>query len=73
MDNLKDPMSAQISPRFRRVKGNGLVGWTTDEAVCMTVNANNSFGGYTGAQPFVYVLNSDKLYEGNGAALWCGT
>lgn len=55
LDKLKDPESARI--------GKLSVGPTRDKpgvAVCGEVNARNSFGGYTGMQPFLGFMGPDR-------------
>lgn len=52
---LKDPESARFG-EFRAVE-DGAKGVVT---VCGTVNAKNSFGGYTGMQPFIGALDFDE-------------
>ncbi len=45
---LKDPSSAQ----FRNIRGYSFSGPGGGYVVCGEVNGKNSFGGYTGFQPF---------------------
>lgn len=49
-DTLKDPASAQFDEPHAGLDKDGTM------LVCGHVNARNSFGGYTGKQPFVGVL-----------------
>ena len=50
---LKDPDSAKVEVTLR-----------TKEKICGRYNAKNSYGGYVGYKPFVYVLTDDTLYAG---------
>lgn len=49
---LKDPNSA----RFASVRVN-----PRTKMVCGTVNARNSFGGYTGPKPFIYAPSENEV------------
>lgn len=62
---MKDPESARFADVAHRVSPNAR-GEPTD-VVCGMVNAKNSFGGYTGARPFVYMvdLKQAQLTEGD--------
>lgn len=57
---LKDPESARIEglkrTNFLNTKG------VPTPAVCGTVNAKNSFGGYTGAVPFVFIPTMNDAF-----------
>ena len=62
--NLKDPGSARYkfaAPHKGWCKFNGKVnyGWIVD----YTVNAKNSYGGYTGAKPQFALLNNTTAYH----------
>lgn len=48
-DSLKDPLSALFGERMVAARANDF----QFIAVCGTVNARNSFGGYTGDKPFM--------------------
>lgn len=58
---LKDPESA----RFSRYKARKVLMPGKREAiqVCVFVNAKNSFGGYTGATPYMGVFPQDDLTQ----------
>lgn len=51
---LKDPESARFTETVRKTTPN-LRGEPTD-VVCGKINAKNSYGGYTGAKPFAYLV-----------------
>lgn len=53
---LKDPTSVQIS-KLHKDKDNG-------DYVCGMINAKNSFGGYTGTQPFRFGVKNEMLITG---------
>lgn len=57
---LKDPESARIEglkrTNFANTKG------APTPAVCGTVNAKNSFGGYAGAVPFVFMPSMNDAF-----------
>lgn len=55
---LKDPESA----RFASIVGIGDPEGTGKYAVCGTVNAKNSYGGYTGSRMFAVIDNSNVLF-----------
>lgn len=63
---LKDPGSATFDQLVRKTAPNTR-GEPTD-VLCGTVNAKNSYGGFTGAKPFVYLLKIGDAYivENNG-------
>jgi hypothetical protein len=60
---LKDPDSAKVeflrgpSPLWLRVFTQGQYGY----GVCASVNAKNSFGGYTGRQLYVFLLRDNQV------------
>lgn len=58
---LKDPSSAQFGPASVRLVGD------SGTAVCGTVNARNSFGGYAGPQRYVVHPGGLVLEEAAGA------
>lgn len=67
---LKDPRSAEFADirvhRYVNLKGN------SDWAICGMVNAKNSFGGYTGMTPFVYLPDapaSIQVYINHGRSM----
>ncbi len=62
-DHLRDPdsMRAKVlrGPREGTFdwRGSHYSGWV----VCYSVNARNGYGGYSGATPFVFVVNQDGV------------
>ena len=55
--SLKDPASAMFGPQMGAARmADG------DIIVCGTVNAKNSYGGYTGAKPFAGVLSETPAH-----------
>lgn len=58
---LKDPESARYGFYIEPVKGyagrNRIYGWAT----CVMVNAKNSFGGYTGAKQYFFLIKNDLV------------
>ncbi|WP_395406253.1 hypothetical protein ACHMW6_06160 [Pseudoduganella sp. UC29_106] len=58
---LKDPDSARYGFYIEPVKGYAgrqrVFGWAT----CVMINAKNSFGGYTGAQQYFFLIRNDKI------------
>jgi len=67
---LKDPASLRLEiedKRFRKgwarqfIGEAPLFGWILG----CTANAKNSFGGYTGAKPYLFVFSTDGLYAFN--------
>lgn len=54
---LKDPDSATFSNHSANQSNNGLV------TVCGSVNAKNSFGGFTGKKPYIAFLSNGSKYE----------
>ena len=70
MANLKDPDSAKVDPVFVRKLG-GLPGMKYD-VICGRVNGKNSFGAYTGMQPFVYNLEVGEIStDASAVAILC--
>jgi hypothetical protein len=65
MAALKDPESARLGP-MRRHNVTDAMGRRFD-VVCGTVNSKNSFGGYTGAQPFAYNLERGTILIAEGS------
>lgn len=66
--NLKDPESARYT--FGTVQrgwgvGNAFQGRKVEGGYLldMSVNAKNSFGGYTGAKPYRFLLRNDKIIK----------
>lgn len=57
---LKDPQSATFSHMTRAMRPNAR-GVPTD-TVCGSVNAKNSYGGYTGARPFVHFVGDNSVH-----------
>jgi hypothetical protein len=55
---MKDPDSARIGKLFSAKATSGLI------AVCGFVNGRNSYGGYTGEQPFFGMLNGGSFAVG---------
>jgi hypothetical protein len=55
MRMLKDPESVRFSGEFLK-----------PGAVCGNVNSKNSYGGYAGVTPYVYIVSSDQSYEIEG-------
>jgi hypothetical protein len=58
--NLKDPASAQFTNMARSMRPNAK--GTPTDTVCGSVNAKNSFGGYTGARPFVHFVADNSVH-----------
>ncbi|WP_435657912.1 hypothetical protein [Brucella pituitosa] len=56
-EKLKDPGSANFGETIAAIDGNGVI------SVCGTVNARNSFGGYTGSVPYHGVLGTNNRGE----------
>ena len=74
--DLRDPDSAKFGPIFahKMVMG-GLLGETTEEIICGTVNSRNGFGGYSGQTIFAYRVRTnivliDSTADFPGTA-WC--
>jgi hypothetical protein len=63
---LKDPYSARFENLRDRTVPN-LKGQPT-RVICGFVNAKNSFGGYIGAQPFVYFVSDRDFNIASDAA-----
>jgi hypothetical protein len=61
---LKDPESARFSDVSYKTSPNAR-GEPTD-VVCGMVNAKNSYGGYTGAKPFVYFVDRREPHMADG-------
>lgn len=57
---LKDPESARFTDVVYRPNQPNLRGEPTD-VVCGKINAKNSYGGYVGARPFVYLVDARLL------------
>lgn len=59
--HLKDPYSAvkkvTRGPRYGSVREDAYTVWQ-GWAVCYSINAKNAYGGYTGAKPYLFVVNS---------------
>ncbi len=55
---LKDPESA----RFRNLR---VSSYEKGAVICGEVNGKNSYGGYTGYQPFVASMDAATLYDGD--------
>lgn len=57
---LKDPYSARYEYLNQPKKG-----WARGPifgyVVCVNVNARNSYGGYTGAQPSYFMIHDDRI------------
>ncbi|MBY3756706.1 hypothetical protein GBZ26_11245 [Azospirillum formosense] len=63
-NSLKDPLSAQIVHTVAYKEADGGI------IACGTVNAKNSYGGYTGSTPFrAFVAGAKGKYYGVGAML----
>jgi hypothetical protein len=62
---LKDPESARFTETKRAMRKNAR-GELVD-TVCGMVNAKNSYGGYTGAKPFVYLVARNTGYIVDGS------
>lgn len=60
---LKDPGSAQYQFLNAPVQGwhASMDGGKFGYVVCVNVNARNSFGGYTGAQPSYLIIHDDHV------------
>lgn len=59
---LKDPLSALYGDKIVASQASGAVAIT----ICGTVNAKNSFGGYTGAKPFMVEMLPGSFFGNNG-------
>lgn len=59
LERLKDPDSARFGPSIyaRASCDEGAY-----EIVCGSVNARNSYGGYTGTGPWVYLADKDRYW-----------
>lgn len=75
---LKDPDSAKFSQLVRKLAPNAR-GEPTD-VICGSVNAKNSFGGYTGSRPFVFFVERAEVTMAEGDPVntivvnnFCGT
>lgn len=64
--HLKDPTSAQTEV-IRGPRYGGIGNWANGEwigwAVCINVNAKNSYGGYAGAKPFLFIFDERGLLK----------
>lgn len=63
---LKDPYSAQVEfgTPYKAGMYQGLLfgnGWDFGYAVKADVNAKNSYGGYTGSQPYYFFIRDGQL------------
>ncbi|HWV51561.1 hypothetical protein [Pseudorhodoplanes sp.] len=65
---LKDPESARFTEVTYKPAQPNARGEPTD-VVCGMVNAKNSFGGYTGAKPFVYFVDRKQVTMSDGAGV----
>lgn len=72
---LRDVSSARLSqiraPRWATVREDA---WTvkTGWAVCYSINAQNGYGGYTGAKTWLFVISDDKVEMrlAGGRSMW---
>ncbi|NRB54708.1 MAG: hypothetical protein HRU39_01820 [Salinicola sp.] len=62
---LKDPESA----RFEELYGSRLKSDHSKWSICGMVNAKNSFGGYTGAKPFMYLPGNGVVFPGEPGSI----
>lgn len=61
---LKDPDSLRIQYLNAPQRGfQGLGGATYGYVVCATVNAKNSFGGYTGPRPAYFMIRNEAVVQ----------
>jgi hypothetical protein len=61
---LKDPYSAQYQFLSQpRTAWNGIGGLKYGYAVCVLINAKNSFGGYTGSQLSYFMLRGNTIID----------
>lgn len=62
--HLRDPYSAvkrvTRAPRFGTLRKDAYTTWT-GWAVCMSINAKNAYGGFTGSKPYVFVISADRV------------
>ena len=65
---LKDPESARFTDVTYRPDQPNARGEPTD-VVCGMINAKNSYGGYTGAKPFVYFVDRRQVTMSDGIGL----
>lgn len=72
---LKDPDSAKYSIRKGPIQGwNSFGGMLFGYIVCADINAKNSYGGYTGWQPYYFLINNDSVIRTVDRAMavtWC--
>lgn len=61
---LKDPASARFEGLDRAMRRN--VNGTPMDSICGFVNAKNSYGGYTGPKPFLYLVKDGDAYIADG-------
>ena len=71
---LKDPMSAQFGKVTNSIVVYEPTGQEWVRAVCLTVNAKNSYGGYTGFKGRVIFQDGSEYIEGGnvGGSLYWG-
>lgn len=72
---LKDPDSAKYSFKKGPVQGwNSFGGLLFGYIVCADINAKNSYGGYTGRQPYYFIIKNDTVVRTADQAMaetWC--
>ena len=66
LKNLKDPDSAKFDPQDGQTYSLNKDG--SLYAVCGEVNAKNGFGGYSGAQAWIYVIPKNTVYTHESGA-----
>lgn len=72
---LKDPESAMyrgFTQPKRMAIGDRINGAKIGYLVCATVNARNSFGGYTGYKTDAFLIRDEKLVQYIQDAMWFG-
>jgi len=61
---LKDPYSAQYDCLNQPIRAwNGWRGVEFGYAVCVNINAKNSFGAYTGSSPYYFMINNEQIVK----------
>lgn len=64
---LKDPQSAVFSNMVRAMRPNAKN--VPTDTICGSVNAKNSYGGYTGVRPFVHFVSDNSVHIAGESAL----
>jgi hypothetical protein len=78
--SLKDPDSAKFGPAITRktiISSSFLDMGQHRDIVCGTVNAKNSYGGYTGQSQYAYMVKDGTVVIDNAkepyASMWCNS